>query len=499
MSFFDENEIENNGEAPNAEDPRDNTVTEGAGDAATPDAEPERSAEPVSEASEEPVSETVAKPTPAPERGASVAYEPSSHYTPHTGSYYGGGNFRNTYEEEKKREERSRRLRNGFLASVLAFALLVTAVFGGVLIGKMSDGPSTPGTTTGQSTGGNSQQPAIDRGELSISVVEREAPLTDGTVPSVVASVKDTVVEIRTETTVNSPYYGEYVESGAGSGVIISSDGLILTCHHVIDGGETVHVVLTDGSTYVAEVYGSDSWSDLALIKIEATGLPYAELAMPTEENSENIYSYMAVGEQVVAIGNPLGELGGSVTTGIISALGRSVTVAGVPMTLMQIDASVNPGNSGGGLFNMDGNLIGIVNAKSSGESIEGIGFAIPSVDAFDIVKQLYNQGYVSGRPYLGIYVSSNMQIQSYEFNDELTGEYKIQAGDVLYLVEGTVLEDFSALKTVLAYKNVGDKVKIQVVRYVQSGRGYVQKLIEFELTVHEYIPSAASDEKTAG
>lgn len=473
MSFFDENEMKSNGEPTDTEGSRSHT-----------DNPTEENAE-ASAASHGSATE----PSAAAERGASVAYEPDTHYAPHTGSYYGGA-FRDAYEEEKKREERSRRLRTGFLASVLVFALLVTAVFGGVVIGKMTDIPLPAGNTSGQGTGGNAHRPPIDRGELVVNVIEREAQLTDGTVPAVVAAVKDSVVEIRTETTVNSPYYGEYVESGAGSGVIISSDGLILTCHHVIEGSETVHVILTDGSTYVAEVYGEDSWSDLALIKIDVTGLPYAELAVPTGD-SENAYSYMAVGEQVVAIGNPLGKLGGSVTTGIISALGRSITVEGMPMTLMQIDASVNPGNSGGGLFNMDGNLIGIVNAKSSGDSIEGIGFAIPSVDAFNIAKQLKRQGYVSGRPYLGIYMSSSMQIRSYEFNDELTGEYQLQAGDVLYSVDGTVLEKASQLKTILARKRVGDKVKIQVVRVVQSGRGYAQqRLIEFELTVHEYIPT---------
>jgi len=482
MSYFDENEIpQANGEDAESREADNATAS------STPAAEN--------------VSAEEAVPQEEQEQGGSIEYEPSSHYTPRTGSYYGGTSFRTTYEEEVARENRSRRVRNGFLAGVLAFALLVAALFGGVMIGQITSGnPARPGTSgtdagNGNITGNNT--PLINRGDLTLNVVEREAPLTDGTIPSVVEAVRDAVVEIRTETTVNSPYYGEYVESGAGSGVIISSDGLILTCNHVIEGGETIHVILTDGSTYVAEVYGTDSWSDLALLHIDTTGLPYAEMAVASEE-SEDAYAYMNVGEQVIAIGNPLGELGGSVTAGIISALGRSVTVEGVPMTLMQIDASVNPGNSGGGLFNMDGNLIGIVNAKSTGESIEGIGFAIPSSDALGIVSQLYKQGYVSGRPYLGIYVSNGLQIQSYEYNDELTGDYKIQSGDILYSADGVVLDAFSDLKTVLANKKVGDTVEVQVVRYVQSGRGYVQTLIKFTLTVHEYVPQTTS-ENTAG
>lgn len=493
MSFFDENELNDGRENTDPTDSTENTDT-------AENAENTQAAETEEIAEETEAAETAEETTSTvTEQGGSVAYEPSRNYTPYTGSYYGGTSFRNTYEEEKQREERTRRLRNAFLASLLAVAVLVTAVFSGVLIGKFTVGDLPQVTTgTGSGTTNPQQKPSINRGDLSINVAERDAPIADGTVPSVVRNVKDAVVEIRTETTVNSPYYGNYVESGAGSGVIISSDGLILTCNHVIDGGETIHVVLTDGSTYVAEVYGTDSWSDLALIRIDATGLPYAELAV-AKAGSADPYSYMAVGEQVVAIGNPLGSLGGSVTSGIISALGRQITVEGVPMTLMQIDASVNPGNSGGGLFNMDGNLIGIVNAKSTGDSIEGIGFAIPSSDAISIVKQLYEQGYVSGRPYLGIYMSSDLQIQSYEYNDELTGEEKIQTGDVLYSVDGVVLGKSATLKTVLARKKVGDKVKVQVVRYVRNGYGYRQELIEFELTVHEYVPTDITKEDAVG
>ena len=494
MSYFDENEHPETDARSVPEEPIEEN--------ASPEAEAAvgASEEETADTAQEKGSEAGAEP-----ESGSVSYGPSDRYTPHVGGYYQAPSYRATYAAyEAEKQEGMRRMRRGVLAGVLAIALLCVTLFGGVLIGRMSSGGSFGTLGGGSLTGGagnsnaSGNKPTVDRGSLTLNVVERESGLPAGSIPAVVAAVKDSVVEIRTETTVNSPYYGEYVESGAGSGVIISEDGLILTCAHVIEGGDTVHVVLTDGSTYIAEVYGTDSWSDLALLHIEATDLPYARLAVAPEGN-EDAYSYMAVGEGVVAIGNPLGELGGSVTAGIISALGRSVTVEGVPMTLMQIDASVNPGNSGGGLFNMDGDLIGIVNAKSTGESIEGIGFAIPSSDALGIVSQLYRQGYVSGRPYLGLYMSGSLQIQSYEYNDELPEGNRIQSGDVLYSADGKVLSSSAELRTVLAGKQVGDTVDIKIVRYVQSGRGYVQTLLDFTLTVHEYVPDLGNSEEAAG
>ncbi len=411
----------------------------------------------------------------------SVEYTPVEDYRPRTGGFYA------TMEEEKR--NRKGHIRRTLVACVTAIALMGAALFGGIVIGRSTLG-GTPGTQSpGKWENLYAGTSSVNRGDLALNVVESTAdPSAKGTIPAVVEQVKDTVVEIRTETTVNSVYYGNYVESGAGSGVILSSDGLIVTCNHVIDGAETIRVVLTDGSVYEAEVYGSDSWSDLALLHIDANNLPYASLA--NSASGTDAYSYMAVGETVIAIGNPLGELGGSVTSGIISALGRSVTVEGIPMKLMQIDASVNPGNSGGGLFNMEGHLIGIVSAKSTGEEIEGIGFAIPSSDVIPIVQSLYKQGYVSGRPFLGLYFSDGLQISSYEYNDELSGGNEIVSGDVLYSADGIRLESVSGLKTILAGKKIGDTVEIQVVRYVRGNYGYVQQVLDFTLLVHEYAPS---------
>ena len=212
--------------------------------------------------------------------------------------------------------------------------------------------------------------------------------------------VSPSVVVITTEQVVYSQWswYGQnQVESGAGSGVIISSDGYILTCAHVVDGASTITVTIGD-KDYTATLVGEDTTSDIAVIKIDADGLTPRHRGQQRQPEG---------GPERDGCGNPLGELGGTVTGGMISALNRSVTIQGSSsvntMSLIQMDASVSPGNSGGGLFNMNGELVGIVNAKSSSSDAEGLGFAIPINDAIKVAQELLENGYVSGRPYMGI------------------------------------------------------------------------------------------------
>lgn len=202
-------------------------------------------------------------------------------------------------------------------------------------------------------------------------------------VAEVVKNVADTVVEITTTNVVTDRFYGQYITSGAGSGVIISENGYIITNHHVIDGARTITVRLTDGSEFSAKLVGSDADTDIAVLKIQATGLSYAVMGSSAS---------LVVGQEVVAIGNPLGSLGGTVTDGIISALDRTVVVDGHKMTLMQTNAAINPGNSGGGLFNRAGELIGIVNAKQADTGIEGLGFAVPIDVAWASVEAIVNK-----------------------------------------------------------------------------------------------------------
>jgi len=283
-------------------------------------------------------------------------------------------------------------------------------------------------------------------------------------IADVVISVKHAVVEIQTERISTGGFMREYVSTGAGSGVIISEDGYIVTNDHVISGAQSIKVRLSNEQEYVAKLIGSDKKTDLAVLKIEADGLQPADMGHS---------SGLLVGQTAVAIGNPLGELGGTVTSGIVSALDREITIDGETMSLLQTDAAVNPGNSGGGLFDLYGKLVGIVNAKSSGSEIEGLGFAIPIDTARIVVEQLIDYGYVRGRidpgltlvdiqdpftamsyrvNYLGLYISNSV---SEDF----------RSGDRIIAVDGLPINSFAEWKHKMNEYSVGDTVNITVVR----------------------------------
>ena len=283
--------------------------------------------------------------------------------------------------------------------------------------------------------------------------------------------VSPSVVAITTEQMSGSQTWfgGYYVQSGAGSGVIISQDGYILTCAHVVDGATSVKVQLQNGETYDASIVGSDATSDIAVLKIEATGLTPAVIG-----DSDAL----AVGETVVAVGNPLGTLSNTVTDGIISALNREVTVEDNDMTLLQTNASISPGNSGGGLFNANGELIGVVNAKSSYSEAEGIGFAIPIDSAMEIAQQLIENGAVI-RPALGVKILDVMDANTAnQLGVSATGVYVVevtagggaeaagvQAGDRIIAVDDTAVSSSNSVKSYLADKQVGETVNLQVER----------------------------------
>ena len=288
--------------------------------------------------------------------------------------------------------------------------------------------------------------------------------------------VSPSVVVITTEQVVYSQWswYGQnQVESGAGSGVIISSDGYILTCAHVVSGASQITVTIGD-TDYPATVVGEDDTSDVAVLKIDATGLTPA-----TVGDSDSL----SVGDSVLAVGNPLGELGGTVTSGIVSALNRSVTIQGTSstntMSLIQMDASVSPGNSGGGLFNMNGELIGLVNAKSSSSDAEGLGFAIPINDAIQVAQDLLENGYVSGRPYMGItYIAVTDAQTAAQFNVNAYGVYVVdvvqggpadkaglKVGDRIVSIDGTEIAQKDDLGTLMQQHTAGDTLSITVAR----------------------------------
>lgn len=259
--------------------------------------------------------------------------------------------------------------------------------------------------------------------------------------------------------------------SASGTGVVLSENGYIITNAHVIEGAASIQVLLTDERTLEACVVGSDSFSDLAVLYVQATDLTPAEFG-----NSEAL----EVGELAVAIGDPLGvEFRGTMTNGIISAINRDLQTNGRTMTLIQTNAALNPGNSGGPLINSYGQVIGIntmkigVFADSSG--VEGLGFAIPSVTVKQIVDQLLTQGYVSGRPTLdleGQWISQfQQQFRRLPAGLYITGAPEnsgIQSKDILLSVDGTRITDEEELNTVLYAHQVGDEVSLTLYR---SGR----------------------------
>ncbi|PWM42622.1 MAG: serine protease HtrA [Clostridiales bacterium] len=318
---------------------------------------------------------------------------------------------------------------------------------------------------------------------------------TELTIPEVAELVKNSVVEITTEKIVTGSFMQQYVSEGAGSGVIITADGYIVTNHHVIDGATNINVRLADGTEYKATLIGTDSKADLAVIKIEASGLTPAAYGSSSE---------LKVGETVVAIGNPLGQLGGTVTQGIISALDREITIDNTTMSLLQTDTAINPGNSGGGMFNTSGQLVGIVNAKSAGEEIEGLGFAIPIDTAKKVIEDLIQHGYVTGRVDPGFtFVEVNDAMTAMMYRVSEMGLYISQvasgsdgekagfkSGDYVVSIDGTAVTTATEANAIIDGKTVGDTMTLVIRR---SG---AEQTISMELT--EYIPSMTNTNNTS-
>lgn len=302
-------------------------------------------------------------------------------------------------------------------------------------------------------------------------------------------AVSASVVEITTEI-VQTSMWGQYVSSGAGSGVIIEKSGIIVTNYHVIEGAKTVTVRLTDGDEYSASLIGYDEAGDLAVIKIDAGEKELTVAALGCSADLE-------VGEDVIALGNPLGALGGTLTTGIISAKDRTITVGGEEMVLLQTNAAINPGNSGGGLFNMAGQLIGIVNAKISKEGIEGIGFAIPIDIAHVIIEDLIQYGYVRGVVDSGltiIQVTNQNLYQAYiKYGIDTTGVIIIESkhtselkcGDKITHLNGIKVSSADEMNIIFKTCKVGDVVTVTVERG--------ESTMDVELTMKEKVPDSVN------
>ena len=390
--------------------------------------------------------------------GGYTAQSGSADSNGYTSSFSGGGSGSAngySYASAPQQPAPKPKKQHRVLLRVLAGLGVVVLGFGSGLAGAVV--ASRTGLTGGQVVVQQVQRAASDAENTGSTGGEGMS------ISQIASVVSPSVVAITTEQMSGSQTWfgGYYVQSGAGSGVIISEDGYILTCAHVVNGATSIQVQLDNGDTYDAAIVGQDTTSDVAVIKVEATGLTPAVIG---DSNA------LAVGETVVAVGNPLGTLSNTVTNGIISALND--------MTLLQTSASISPGNSGGGLFNANGELIGIVNAKSSYSEAEGIGFAIPIDSGMEIAQQLIENGSVV-RPALGV--------QIYEVTDastaarlgvNATGVYVVEvtagggaeaagvkAGDRLIAIDDTAVTSNNAVKSYLNDKQVGDTVTLQVER----------------------------------
>lgn len=375
------------------------------------------------------------------------------------------------------------------MALVLCSALLCGAMGfgGGMLASSLSDTQTSSSGVTVQQATANSESSA---GATQLSNTT-SAQLS---IEEIAAKAADSVVEITTESVTTGEFLQQSITQGAGSGVIISTDGYILTNYHVIEGASTITVTLRNGNSYPATLVGVDDNLDVALLKIEETNLSPATFGDS---------SSLKVGETAVAIGNPLGQLGGTVTNGIISALDRDITIDGKTKKLLQTNAAINPGNSGGGLFNDKGQLIGLVVAKSSGEEIEGLGFAIPINDVVNILDDLKQYGYVKGRISLGVSlldISSQQMALMYRVGQ--TGCYiystvdgsaaakaGLRSGDCITAINGTEVSTSEDVKTILDTCSVGDTIQMTILRNGESAT--------VSVTLQEYVPSEISNTST--
>ena len=260
----------------------------------------------------------------------------------------------------------------------------------------------------------------------------------------------------------------EVSPTSEGSGIIATSDGYIITNAHVVDGADSLKVITSDGKTYEAELIGSDSMTDLAVIKVDAEGLTAAEFGSSSD---------LVVADPVIAIGNP-GGLQSTVTVGYVSALNRPVTSSdtGYTMNCIQTDAAINPGNSGGALVNMYGQVIGINSSKIVATGYEGLGFAIPIDDALPIIRNLKDYGYVKDRAMLGI---SGQYLDSWtanfyglpsgmyvaEVNNESVSDAGVQQGDVITKIDDEEITSANTISNYIAKKKPGDEVTLTITR----------------------------------
>ena len=349
-------------------------------------------------------------------------------------------------------------------ALALCCALVGGAVGGGIVWGA--------GRSGGETSINVSSRPAA---QVSINTVDGATEMTDA---EVYAAVVNSVVSINVTGTSGTNFFGQPVQTAsAGSGFVLTEDGYIVTNYHVVKNADTVKVTMYNGDEYDAKYVGGDEDYDIAVIKVEAAGLQPVTLGVSTQLN---------VGDHVLAIGNPLGELTFSMSGGMVSSVNRAINVDGTPFNMIQTDTSINPGNSGGPLLNSFGEVVGIVSAKYSSyssESVEGLGFAIPINDVLSMIEDIMTNGYVSNKPYLGITGGSMTEQMAAQYRYNVTegvfvysveeGEAAAQAGlkmgDVITKVDDHEIKTMEDLTAVKKQYSAGDTVTLTIYREGQT------------------------------
>ena len=416
-----------------------------------------------------------------PEQQPTYSASETHQYNPYQHYQY---NYNPNPQPPVQHKKEPKKKRWGLRVAVVALCCaLVGSAAGGAIVGGVmynlykNDSALIKNPSTSESTATPS--------ESTSQVVQTRQPSTDLLTPAeIYAKNVSAVVSISNEATTN--VFGQVTATASsGTGFIISENGEILTNYHVVKNASKLTVTTNSGESYNATVIGYEEDNDVALIKIEATGLTAVTLGKSSD---------LRVGDEVAAVGNPLGELTNTMTVGYVSALDRYINTDGSPINMMQIDAAINSGNSGGPLFDMYGNVVGITTAKysgttNSGTTIEGIGFAIPIDDVTSILDDLRTNGRVTNRAYIGISVSnvSSSDAENYGFpmgvlvSSVESGSCGEKAGlrryDIITGIDDTKIESIDNLSAALKSYRAGDTATLEVYR---SGKT-VQMTVTFD------------------
>ena len=379
--------------------------------------------------------------------------EPGQRYD--TRSASGDGQSRPTVDEQLNHFESGRReqppvqemkpVKKNRMGLKIAALALVCALLGGAVGGGVVWAVGNGGSGTEVNV---SSRPAT---AVAIKTVDGKNAMTDA---EVYAAGVNSVVSINVTGTNGTNFFGQPVKTAsAGSGFVLTKDGFIVTNYHVVKNADTVKVTMYNGDEYDAKYVGGDEDYDIAVIKVEATDLQPVTLGDSDKLN---------VGDHVLSVGNPLGELTFSMSGGMVSSVNRAINVSGTPFNMIQTDASINPGNSGGPMFNEYGEVVGIVSAKYSStgnEAVEGLGFAIPINDVFAMIQDIMTNGYITNKPYLGITGGSMTEQMAAQYR------YDIKEGVFVYSVE----EGKAAQKAGLQMGDVITKVDDHDIRTMED------------------------------